>query len=130
MAIVHNGVTFTGKAMPFSVGTAEVAVQPIAATGVYGIGVLIGPPQGRPISCEYIFDGFATKALLTAAVNSVVAASGRLSGTLIRDGAAADQYPNCVFIGFVPSGPPFYSAGGTTGWVQRGTLHWLQTEVS
>ncbi|WP_437225028.1 hypothetical protein SH661x_003886 [Planctomicrobium sp. SH661] len=129
MSIFHDGYTFAGSSGAFEEGPAEMPMQRITAPGAYGASLLIGPIQDRPLRIRYWIDGLGSAAAVYALTRTYERLKGRLNGTVTKDGPAAAQYDNCTFLGFVADGPPFYSAGGTQGWVQRGYLHWQQRQV-
>lgn len=129
MSLSHDGFSFTGLAGPFTFGDTDVPFQIDSCPGVNGISVMSDPAKGTPFSCPYTLSAYGTKALLSNAVAQIAAVKGRLTGTVLRDGSAGEQVPRSTFMGFQPSGPAFYSGGGTVGWVQRGTLTWIQRRL-
>lgn len=103
----------------------EQTIAPQRFFGLQGAYVLIGEPTVRNLNLEATYAGYATEALLRAAVADLTEHQGD-SGELIVN---AISWPNSVFVGFTPSEAPFRD--GITGlWVQRGQLRWLQSKVA
>lgn len=125
--ISHDGFEFSGRAGMIEQGPIAQGVQEMAYPGVAGVQHLIDKKKSRQLRCRFTIDAKANKAAMETAISAINAKQGELTGTLT--GPHGETYEQCTFLGFVQEGPAFYSAGGTVGLVQRGTLNWIQRKV-
>ncbi len=132
MSIVHDGITLAvddhhGLVTPVAAHELPIAVAKFF--GVNGEGhIVAGGQYGRELVCDIMFDGYASRAALQAALDLMDSYPRTpLTGTVVQTiGADVKEEKHCTFIGFLPSRPPFLDGSGVHGWVQFGTLRWRQ----
>lgn len=99
-------------------------IEPQTFFGLAGAYILIGQPTHRPLTLEATYAGYATEALLRAAVADLTEHQGDAGDLTVN----SIVWPNCVFMSFEPAEPPFFDLVSGT-WVQRGVLRWMQSKV-
>ena len=94
--------------------------------GVVGAQVLKSRVQERTFPVEVTLTNHTNLSDIMAAIAQMdEQLDSEESASLFIDGI---EYPNCTFLGYQPSEPPFRDASGVHGWTQRGTVHFLQTK--
>lgn len=94
--------------------------------GVQGESHLVGAPAGRDLVCEYMLTGYASATLLGAAMQTISAQIGLLTGPVsILNVNLAGTFNNCTFMGYRTQ-PRFYDGSGVNGWCVIGQLIWRQ----
>jgi hypothetical protein len=122
--IVHDGVTFGDRTGAMQVSGVSQGLQELAFPGVLGVAHLVDARKSRRLRCTYTIDGRASAQVIHNVISEINSYQGRLTGTVT--GPNSETYERCTFLGFTPAGPLQYSAGGTVGWLVRGTLEWIQ----
>lgn len=127
MSLSHDGFAFLSalhtRVEPETPYDIDIGVRQFA--GVQGELHLVDETKGRNLFSLLTASGYATPALLEAALQTIHAKAGKLTGTLTADGTT---YVKCTFIGIEPIEPAFQDGSGANGWVQRVRLRWRQRD--
>ena len=126
MAITHNGVAMFSNNGPPQPGPVDGLLTLGHWPGVVGETHQLSGPHGREIRIECDFYGFATQALLQAAIDVVASASYVRTGTLVVDGVT---FANCTFLGFEEH-ERYLDGSGVYGWRASGMATWRQAANS
>lgn len=130
MTISHGGYAFesiTSHEVPLE-GNYDHAPLVFSFFGVPGSTEIRDTLHGREIRLVAQFRGYATKALLQAALKTVDGKVGTLNdATLtVNDGVSTLTYYHCTFRGFERTGTASADLNGGTEWIQDGVLVWWQ----
>lgn len=127
MGITQNAFNFGSNLHGDLIPAANFDPQVIVGQffGVRGEAHLLGDISGRDLTCDFMLSGFGTSALLDAAIKTIEAQMGRLTGTVSLTGNIVTSQPNCTFLAF-ERGPMMIDGSGVNGWLVRGRLRWRQ----
>ncbi len=107
-------------------GPWEQPIQSYSVPGVTGSAHLVHARTSRSLSCSYLIDSYATRALAEAALRAIDALTDSLFGTVSNTvGSDTTTWENCTFRGF-ERGPIKLDGSGEHGWWVEGRLNWIQ----
>lgn len=131
MSLTQSDYTFEGVTLHGSVkaGPFDASLVIGRFPGVSGESHLTNPPGGRDLACPVTYYGYASEALLQAAVDRIHAKEGTLTGDLVSvNGAGGSRTEKrCTFVGFEEDPRGFHYSPSVPGlWMVRGVLRWRQ----
>lgn len=127
MALSQDGFTFAGLTHHGDIipAPAETPIVQGKFFGVQGEGNIVGERYGRDLICEVHLTGYASASALKAAIDTIRAKQGKLTGTITVTGNLAQAVTSATFLE-VSELPPgvMKDASNVNGWHARCTLRW------
>jgi len=129
MTLTHDTYTFEnanhGLIREVGPQVAEIVRETFA--GVLGEFHLIDETKGGDLACPITLDGYATRAMLKTARDTIASKRGKLTGSLTD---AVETYAKCTFAGYLALEDPGFDGSGVHNWHQDLLLFWTQRSRS
>lgn len=123
MTTLTTGTNLHGT---MQVGPWEYARATQSFFGTVGEYYLFGGARSREISAWLQFTGYASHALLQAALATLQSNIAKTGTVTLTIGADSTTFTNSTFEGFTPEEDPWLDGSGINGWNLRGRLKWRQ----
>ncbi len=128
MSIAFSSLNFTGPhGVPLE-GDIEAPVQVYRVPGIVGEVHLVDRAKSARLSVDVRFRGYASPALLQAAVDTFNAKIGTndANTSITFSGAFSQTISSCTFLGFSPKSPIMYDGTGVNGWHRKGEFMFIR----